>query len=107
LDKRYELERTDVFVASYTRTQNEQSGEIGSHCVWSAVVDSLLPKTDRIYFFWPYAPENEKVAGYGSWDAVRNVVGGFDGATGDLSGKMAREKISGWSDAASVEVTRM
>jgi hypothetical protein len=75
LDNRYEREQTDIFVATYSGIQNEKTGRIASYCMWSEGLDSLLPKTDQIFFFRPDAPEDHKLAASGEWDHVHRIVG--------------------------------
>jgi hypothetical protein len=74
-DKRHEREQTDIFVATYSGIQNEKTGRIASYCVWSEGADSLLPKTDQIFFFRPHAPKDKQLAARGEWDHVRSIVG--------------------------------
>jgi hypothetical protein len=73
-DKRHEREKTDIFVATYSAMQNK-TGRIASYCMWSEGVDSLLPKTDQIFFFKPQAPEDKQLAARAEWDHVRRIVG--------------------------------
>jgi hypothetical protein len=73
-DKRHDLEQTDIFVATYSAMQNK-AGRIASYCMWSEGVDSLLPKTDQIFFFRPQAPKDKQLAARGDWDRVRSIVG--------------------------------
>src|SRR4051812_208962 len=73
-DKRNEREKTDIFVATYSAMQNK-AGRIASYCMWSDEVDSLLPKTEQIFFFRPEAPKDKQLAANGDWDYVRNIVG--------------------------------
>jgi len=47
-----------------------QTGELISHCVWSAGVDTLLPETDRVGFV-----RGQEVVAFGRWEKVREVVG--------------------------------
>lgn len=74
LDKRHEREKTDVFVATYSAMQNK-AGRVASYCMWSDGIESLLPKTDQIFFFRPNAPEDKQLAARGDWDHVRSIVG--------------------------------
>jgi hypothetical protein len=74
LDQRHELEKTDIFVASFSAMRNKTTGRIRTYCVWSEGVDSLLPETDEIFFYRPNKPENEKRAA-ADWDAVRRLAG--------------------------------
>jgi hypothetical protein len=75
LDKRHERQQTDIFVATYSAMQNNTTGRINSYCMWSEGVDSLLPKTDQIFFFRPEAPKDKQLAARGDWDHVRSIVG--------------------------------
>lgn len=52
-----------------------KAGRIASYCMWSEGVDSLLPKTDQIFFFRPSAPKDKQLAARGEWDHVRSIVG--------------------------------
>jgi hypothetical protein len=74
-DRRHEREQTDIFVATYSGIQNEKTRQIASYCMWSEGVDSLLPKTDQIFFFRPHASEDKQLAARGDWDRVRSIVG--------------------------------
>jgi Protein of unknown function (DUF1444) len=73
-DKRHEREKTDIFVATYSAMQNK-AGRIASYCMWSDEVDSLLPKTDQIFFFCPHAPKDKQLAARGDWNRVQSIVG--------------------------------
>jgi hypothetical protein len=75
LDRRHELEQTDIFVASYSAMEEEQTGRVISYCVWSEGVDSLLPETDQVFFFRPTAPKSEQLAGKADWNTVRRLLG--------------------------------
>jgi hypothetical protein len=75
LDRRHELEQTDIFVASYSAMEEERTGKLISYCVWSDGVDTLLPETDQVFFFRPEAPIAEQTAGNADWDTVRRVAG--------------------------------
>ncbi|KAF0812024.1 hypothetical protein IGB42_03566 [Andreprevotia sp. IGB-42] len=52
LERQFERDGIDVFVASYTGMYNEQ-GEAISYCVWTEGVHALLPQTDLISFQLP------------------------------------------------------
>ncbi len=50
LDAIHEKEMKDVFVASYTIVQKDETGELFSYCVWSeALTDQWLPETDQVF----------------------------------------------------------
>lgn len=58
LNRVYEAQCVDLFVANFTPVQSEASG-FSSYCVWSQDVASLLPKTDKIAFYVPQRKEGE------------------------------------------------
>lgn len=68
-------ERTgeDVFVASYQGIRRE--GQVMSYCVWSEGVDTLLPRTDEVFFFRPTSEGDGELVGQCRWDRVKEVVG--------------------------------
>jgi hypothetical protein len=63
----------DVFVASFSGVQ--RGGAVLSYCVWSEGVESLLPRTDEVFFVRPTEGGEGKVAARGNWDRVMQVVG--------------------------------
>jgi hypothetical protein len=69
-------ERTgeDVFVAGYKAVRKE-GGRVISWCVWSEGVDTLLPRTDEVFFFRPAGEGEGKVVARGRWARVREVAG--------------------------------
>jgi len=70
-------ERTgeDKFVGSYLAIK--RGGEVVTYCVWSEGVDSMLPRTDEIYFVHGTGGDKGEIAARGSWDRVMGVVGGL------------------------------
>ncbi|PQO30810.1 DUF1444 family protein [Blastopirellula marina] len=72
LEAVFEEELIDLFVASYTAIQRNESGEILSYCVWTRDVSSLLPKTDFVLF--GDAGRLGTVAS-ATWDKVESIVG--------------------------------
>jgi hypothetical protein len=65
----------DVFVASFTAMQQKESGRVRSYCVWSEGIESLLPRTEEVFFFRPNDEgEGEIVAG-GEWERVLQAAG--------------------------------
>ncbi len=77
LDQLHERNEEDVFVASYTATQNQETGKVSSYCVWSKDVLTLLPEADAVHFFDDELSEEEKLVGSASWDRVLEIVGGM------------------------------
>jgi hypothetical protein len=74
LDARYHKNEQDVFVATFSGAENAQTGHVTSYCVWSDGIDSLLPKTDRVYFFRPDSQQG-KIIAVSDWDAVSRIAG--------------------------------
>ena len=59
LDEHFRRSPNDVYVAMFSAARNIQTGAVNSYCVWSDGVQSLLPKTDLVYFFRPGAGESQ------------------------------------------------
>lgn len=60
LEEHYRQNEKEVFVATFSAVRNTQTGGVNSYCVWSdGALQSLLPKTDFVYFFRPGAAESE------------------------------------------------
>jgi hypothetical protein len=75
LDELHEKTRKDIFVASYSATQNQETGEVRSYCVWSEGVVAFLPKTDCICFFRPRDDENGDIVATAPWADAEAVLG--------------------------------
>jgi uncharacterized protein YtpQ (UPF0354 family) len=75
LNSLHEKTRLDLFVASYSAIQKNDTGEIVSYSVWSKGVDTLLPRTDVIHFFVPNEESKGAVVATGDWDTVMRIVG--------------------------------
>jgi uncharacterized protein YtpQ (UPF0354 family) len=71
LEKLCEAHNDDVFVASFSATKTEKTGEVSSCSVWSKGVPSLLPRTDTIGL----VGDNQDVIGMVAWDEVAKVAG--------------------------------
>lgn len=70
LDALHEKDGIDIFVASYTASQNED-GRVMNYAVWSDGVDTLLPKAHTVIFF----REGDEVVASADWDKVQQIVG--------------------------------
>ena len=66
----YEQEGIETFIATY-RMAESNTGSILSYSVWADGVDTLLPKTHKLFLAHP---ERGILAG-GDWDKVQQVVG--------------------------------
>src|SRR5262249_51236884 len=56
------------------RGQNTE-GESCTFAVWTETVDVLLPEAERVFFFRPDEGEGGEMAGFATWQRVREVVG--------------------------------
>lgn len=70
LDQFHEQKLIDLFVASCSALQNQETEEVLTYCVWGEGVEALLPKTDRIML----AQEGGGIAS-GDWNDVTEIVG--------------------------------
>ena len=73
----------DIFVAGFKARQNNETGEIVSYCVWSKDVDTLLPKTDEVFFYVSQGEDKGDIAARASWASVIEVVGDLMHADGN------------------------
>jgi uncharacterized protein YtpQ (UPF0354 family) len=70
LDALHEKTGIDVFVASYSAVQDNNTGAVFTYTVWSKDVPTLLPRTDRVAF-----NEDGKKPVMAPWDRVTATVG--------------------------------
>ena len=70
LERKFQLEKRDVFVSTYMLNKNQEDPAYHSICTLTKSVASLLPKTDDIAFI--SLEENQKLRA--KWDAVQLVV---------------------------------
>ena len=71
LDEIHEIELTDSFVASFSAMENKQTEQLVSFAVWGDGVDTLLPKTHKVFF----VREKDNIPAVGPWEKVEEVVG--------------------------------
>jgi uncharacterized protein YtpQ (UPF0354 family) len=76
LEELHDKTGEDVFVASFTMIQNNQTGALRSYCVWADGVRSLLPRTDQVLFMRMDEEANNSVLSRADWERVCEVVGG-------------------------------
>jgi hypothetical protein len=74
LEQLHEKTGEDIFVATYSATQDEKTGQIRSYCVWSKGVRALLPRAETVYFFDGERPEAERIVG-APWKRVQELAG--------------------------------
>ena len=77
LDQLHERNDEAVFVASYTATQNSETGKVSSYCIWSKDVLTLLPEADVVHFFDDSNSGDGRIVAIAPWGSVREVVGGL------------------------------
>ncbi|TWT38781.1 DUF1444 family protein [Blastopirellula retiformator] len=93
----FEETGTDIFVASYTAIQRNESGEIVTYCVWTRDVNGLLPKTDFVLFG---DPGRLGTVASASWDKVESIVGDL---MEDLETYPPRYRVSEFPSAEQLE----
>jgi uncharacterized protein YtpQ (UPF0354 family) len=71
----YEKTGEDIFVATFSAVKMKETGQVVSYCVWSQGVDSLLPRTDQIFFFRPSGAENGDIVATPTWEQVQEAAG--------------------------------
>jgi len=69
LETLHERDGTDLFVATY-KVVKDKTGTSVSYAVWSEGTDTLLPKTNKLFFL-----QDEDLVASGDWDKVQQVVG--------------------------------
>ena len=72
LEKRFQREEAEVFVAAYNAVQDEK-GKIRTYAVWSEGIPSLLPKADQLLFLGIQQGEMKLVAA-AAWDDLPHEV---------------------------------
>ena len=104
LEKLHEERGEDVFVATYTPYQDEHGRSI-SYAVWLKGVDTLLPKTEVIFFMDPARGEEAPPVGIARWDEVAKVLGdllvpveGLYPERYRVKGFPTGEQLSGWQN---------
>lgn len=75
LNELYRKTGDDAFLANFSAIENPRSGEALSYCVWAEGVSTLLPETDRVFFYRPGGVQNGEVAASGDWERVAQVAG--------------------------------
>ena len=80
LDALHEREEVDLFVAPYSALEKKDGGALVSYCVWSDVVDSLLPVARKVIFV---REGQEGFAALSDWERVLEVVGDLMEETDD------------------------
>jgi hypothetical protein len=104
LNDLYRQTGDDAFLASFNANVDSQSGQVVSYCVWSEGITTLLPETDRVYFFRPGAARNGEIAASADWDRVTAVLGHLMTPLGTYPERFHVEDFP--TDAQLVEVGR-
>lgn len=75
LDRRFEADGTDVFVATVLEVEDDDEG-LHQYCVWTKGAESLLPRTEYVVFVDLDKPEGRRVVAAAKWDDVMARLGG-------------------------------
>ncbi len=78
----YETKDEDIFVASFSARQDQETGEVRSYSVWSKDVVSLLPRTDEVFFFVADGENIGEAVARANWSRVVEVAGALLKAKG-------------------------
>jgi hypothetical protein len=70
LERLFEKQGIDRFVASYSVAEKEGAG-LFSYCVWAESVEALLPRTTCVFFI----NESQEIVAANSWERVAAIVG--------------------------------
>ncbi|HLM46092.1 MAG TPA: hypothetical protein VK458_19635 [Myxococcaceae bacterium] len=104
LEKLYEERGEDVFVAAFTPYQDEHGRSL-SYAVWLKGVDTLLPRTEVIFFMDPALGEEAPPVAIGRWDEVAKEAGGLllpvEGLYPEryrVKGFPSEEQLAGWQN---------
>jgi hypothetical protein len=104
LEKLHEERGEDLFVAAYTPYQDERGRSI-SYAVWLKGVDSLLPRTEVIFFMDPALGQEAPPVAIARWDEVARVAGellvpveGLYPARYRVRGFPTEEQLARWRD---------
>ena len=104
LEKLHDERGEDIFVAAYTPYQDERGRTI-SYALWLKGVDSLLPRTDVIFFMDPTLGTEAPPVAIARWEDVEKVVGellvpaeGLYPERYRVRGFPSEEQLAGWRD---------
>jgi hypothetical protein len=75
LDGLHKKTGQDIWVASYSALQENETGKSHSYCVWTQGTDPLLPRAEEVYFLVVQGEREGQVVARASWDRVQQVVG--------------------------------
>lgn len=75
LQAELQQESRELFVASFSAIQRDDSGEVLSYSVWSAGISSLLPRTDYLFLAGPNEQGEVVKLASGPWEQVERIAG--------------------------------
>jgi hypothetical protein len=75
LDKLYEQQGIDRFVATFSAATDDDTDSLFSYSVWSEGVETLLPQTEKVMFFRPGVGEENKLVASVPWRRVEKILG--------------------------------
>ncbi|WP_269538917.1 hypothetical protein [Cerasicoccus fimbriatus] len=70
LDAKFEEEGTDLFVASFYASRNQETGELMNYCVWTMGIECLLPKSTQVAVVDPELGQEKGMLGMTTWEAL-------------------------------------
>jgi hypothetical protein len=85
LTQLHQAQGIDVFVASQFAVRSPE-GHFWTCCVWAESIESWLPESDYIMFFWNEQSEKARV----TWDQAMQTVGSLMEEIEDLYPKLFR-----------------
>jgi hypothetical protein len=75
LEKLFETEGKDVFVAKYSAIEKQDTSEIVSWASWTDGVPTYLPKVDMVALGRGETSEDYKTLGFVPWDEFQEKLG--------------------------------
>lgn len=75
LDKLYQNQGIDRFVASFSAASDNDGENLFSYSVWSEGVETLLPQAEKVMFFRPGEGEAKQIVASVPWHRVEKVLG--------------------------------
>jgi hypothetical protein len=75
LQERFERERRDVYVATCSAIQHQETGRITTFCTWTAGIPTMLPRTDEVLFVELSPDRQPQLKARATWSDVAAAVG--------------------------------
>ena len=75
IEKVFEKEEKDIFVATYSAFENEDTGEICTWATWSDGIPTYLPKVDMVALGRGETDEDYETLGFVPWSQFQKIFG--------------------------------